>query len=447
MAIPMTYEQAIEFLYNLEHGSVKLGLERIEAACRALGHPERRYVTVHIAGTNGKGSTAAFLAAICEAAGYRTGLLTSPHLLEFTERIRIGGRMHGREHVAALTSELAGLIRETHLSYFEATTALAFESFARAAVDVAIIEVGMGGRLDATNVVAPAVTVVTGIELDHVKSLGDTREKIAAEKAGIMKAYVPMLVAPVGPGVGQVFRERGRELAAPVAFLDERAALLATEPIDAGTRYRFERATGGDACERVVGLRGEHQVQNAMLAEEAARLLDAAGFSISTEARAAGLSTATWPGRFDVLRAAGQRPPIVFDVAHNPSGCRAMVDTYRRWMAGGGAPRIVVGMLGDKDHEDFFACLRELGGRVYIVPLKSPRAASSEDLAAAAGAAGCSTVTCGSVSEAWSAVRAGPEPVLVTGSFFTVEAVMRELEMAPPENLFAVPGRGACVCV
>jgi len=426
----MTYDEAIDFLYNLEHGSVKLGLERIEEATRALGHPERRYRTVHVAGTNGKGSTAAFLAAILEAAGRRTGLLTSPHLLEYGERIRVGGRMLGRERIAALTTELEPLIRETRLSYFEATTALAFEAFARAGIEAAVIEVGMGGRLDATNVVSPDLTVVTGIALDHTKSLGETCELIAREKAGIMKPGAPLLLADCAPGVEAVFRRRGEELDSPVHRLQDRARLESIEPLPRGTKLRIRRGATGPIDERRIRLCGEHQARNALLADVGGELL-----GLTPDARARGLEAARWPGRFQVLEASGARPAVIVDVAHNPSGCATVVETYRRWMREP-EPVLIVGMLGDKNHAEVFRSLRSLSAHLHLIPLDSSRAAPIERLEAAAAAGGFEPTVHDGFASAWDAARRRGAPILILGSFHTVEAALRHLDIGPEATLY-----------
>jgi dihydrofolate synthase/folylpolyglutamate synthase len=432
----MNYAEAIDFLYNLEHGSIKLGLERIEAAIAALDHPERRYLTVHVAGTNGKGTTATFLAAILEAAGHRTGLLTSPHLLAFGERIRIAGRMLPDEEIAALTAELRPLILELELSYFEATTALAFEAFARAGVTAAVLEVGMGGRLDATNVIAPALTIVTGIDLDHTKSLGGTRELIAREKAGIMKAGTPMLVAAVAPGVRAVFERRGREVGAPVVALGERASLTRVEPDGWGTRFELRRGDGREA-RRAIGLCGVHQARNGLLADVGAQLLAEAGVRIPDGAVARGLRAARWPGRFQVLPGDGGRPLVVLDVAHNPGGAETVVGTYRAWLASAPPPALLVGMLADKDHAAFFRALAPLSDELHLMPLDDKRAGPVVDLAAAARLAGFAPRVHADAPRAWAAAAGAGRPVIVCGSFRTVEAIMLLLGLGPEPELFA----------
>ena len=425
----MNYAEAVDFLYNLEHGSIKLGLERIEAAMDALGSPHRRFRSVHIAGTNGKGSTAAFLAAMAEAAGFKTALHTSPHLQVYGERFRISGRMMSEEAIASLATELKPLILECKLSFFEATTALAFEAFARERVDVAVIEVGMGGRLDATNVLTPALAVITGIDLDHVKSLGATVQAIAAEKAGIVKPGTPLLYGPCSEEVARVFAYRCEQVGAEAIAVGQRVALKDSTVGASGSRYRYRHVDEVEPITRHIRLSGRHQVWNALLAEEGARRLAAAGLAIDARARERGLAETLWPGRFEFARvgdgsgdpfsseqsaggpSAGERSaseqsaiersasersasersarggvrsaaPIILDVAHNPSGGQTVVDTYRACFPDGPAPVLVVGMLGDKDHEAFLRSVRALGDELLLVPLDVPRAGPIEDVAA-----------------------------------------------------------------
>jgi dihydrofolate synthase / folylpolyglutamate synthase len=432
----MKYAEAIDFLYNLEHGSIKLGLERIEAAIAALDHPERRFLSVHVAGTNGKGTTATFLAAILEAAGQRTGLLTSPHLQAFGERIRVAGRMLPDDDIAALTAELRPLILELKLSYFEATTALAFEAFARRGVTAAVLEVGMGGRLDATNVIAPALTVVTGIDLDHTKALGSTRELIAREKAGIMKPGTPMLVADMEPAVHAVFERHGRDVGALVVALAERATLTRIEPDGWGTRFDLRRRDGR-AQTRAIGLCGEHQARNGLLAEVGAELLGEAGVPIPDEAIARGLRAARWPGRFQILPDDGHHPSVILDVAHNPGGAETIVQTYRAWLPSMPPPALLVGMLADKDHAGFFRALAPLSAELHLVPLDDKRAGPITDIEAAARPAGFAPQVHADFVQAWTAAASTGRPVLVCGSFRTVEAAMFHLNLGPEQELFA----------
>jgi dihydrofolate synthase/folylpolyglutamate synthase len=436
----LDYAGATRFLYTLERGSVKLGLERIRAAIEARGHPERRYATVHVAGTNGKGSTCALLASMLEAAGHRTGLLTSPHLLEYNERVRIGGAVLPRREVVRWVTELRPLITRLRLSYFEATTLLAFEAFARHGVSIAVIEVGMGGRLDATNVVDPVLTVVTGIDLDHTQALGRTRERIAAEKAGIMKPGVPLLLGPCRRSVRRVFERHGARLGAPVVALEDRVVLTAVEPRGLGTRFAWRRADGGTGA-LSLPLCGAHQAQNALLAVEAARLLGARGWSVPAAARRRGIQRARWPGRFQVERARG-RPTVVFDVAHNPQGAAMVGRTWKAWLPQAKSPALLVGMLGDKDQEGYLRGLRGVSRSAHLVPLDSPRAGPLPALARAARRAGLAPQVHRGIREAWEAARRGHDAVLITGSFLTVEAGMRLLGVPLLRHLFGGPASG-----
>ncbi len=433
----MDYAETLEFLYNLEHGSIKLGLERIEAAVAALGHPERSYQTIHVAGTNGKGSTTAFLASIFEAAGYRTGLLSSPHLLEYGERFRIGGRMVAPEEIIRFTEKLKPVILAEQLSYFEATTALAFVAFAENGVDVAVIEVGMGGRLDATNVITPALTVITGIEIDHTKSLGATRELIAGEKAGIIKPGAPVIVGPVTAGVRAVFAETSAQLDAPLHEVTRLSTLQDVEPEEMGSVYRFTRGDSNELHERFIRLRGWHQAQNALLAEEGARLLDGAGLSVPESACRQGLAQVGWPGRFDIRSVPGSQVRVIFDVAHNAGGGVTVARTYQRWCRDDRQPSLIVGMLGDKDYGAFLASLREISASIFLIPLDSSRAGDPAVIKKEALDLGFTVTLCGDIEEAWQKAQAPGAPVLITGSFKTVEAGMKALGFGPDFDLFA----------
>lgn len=435
----MTYARAIDFLFHLEHGSVKLGLERIASAVAARRHPERRYPTIHVAGTNGKGSTCALLAAILESAGERTGLLTSPHLTDFCERIRVGGRMVSRREVADLTEELRPLILDLKLSFFEASTLLAFEIFARRRVDCAVIEVGMGGRLDATNVVAPELTIVTGIDYDHVQSLGRTLPAIAREKAGILKSGVPLLLGPCSRSVEGVFRRRAEELGVPLERVSDRVRAGGIDPLPAGTRFEWLRRDGATG-RHSIRLRGVHQVANALLAAEAARELARLGLrrrarALSEEAIRSGLARGRWPGRCETLPRRPGEPPVVIDVAHNRQGARVLRETWEGWLAGAGSPALAVGMLGDKDQEGFLRELRGLSKELLLVPLDSPRAGPLEPLIETGRRLGFRVRACGGMEELWRR-KPARRPLLVAGSFLTVDAALQWLRIGPVRTLF-----------
>jgi dihydrofolate synthase / folylpolyglutamate synthase len=439
----MDYAATIDFLFNLEHGSVKLGLGRIAAAAAALDHPERSYQTIHVAGTNGKGSTSAFLASIFSAAGYRSGLLTSPHLLAYGERFRIDGRMVSEAKIIELTAELKPIILEMKLSYFEATTMIAFEAFARAGVEVAVFEVGMGGRLDATNIIRPALSVITGIDFDHTKALGATLELIAAEKAGIIKPATPLIAGQCTDGVCEVFRKRCSLLGATFHSVTDLASAKRITPSGVGTGYEIERCNDQSSQNRTIRLSGDHQVSNAVVAEEGARLMAATAPSmdpkrpVDSAACSRGLAQVGWPGRFHTFPATPDRPEIIFDVAHNAAGGETVAATYQRWRGARPDPTLIVGMLGDKDHETFLASLRAVSASVILIPLESPRFGGMEQLSAAAADAGFRPVVAEGIGDAWDRARKMANPVLITGSFKTVEAAMNHLAIGPQQDLFA----------
>ncbi|HEY0839521.1 MAG TPA: folylpolyglutamate synthase/dihydrofolate synthase family protein [Vulgatibacter sp.] len=419
-----------ELLGRLPQSTIRMGLERIEGACAALGEPQGRYPSVIVAGTNGKGSTCAFLASILEAAGLRVGLYTSPHLVSFRERIRIAG-----EAIAPDDLEEAGRRLVTAwpalgrpgdpdaLTYFEAATALAFDAFAAARVDVAILEVGLGGRLDATNVSGKRLVAaaVTRVGLDHVEYLGSTLRGIAAEKAAVARAGVPLVSAPQRKEALEAIRASAGQMGAPLveaAALEERGGALAyTGP-------------GEELGGLQLGLRGEHQRENAAVAIALARILDGAfatrGGSIEA-AIPAGLRDARWPGRLEVL---SEHPLVVIDGAHNPDGAAALASSFSKTWPGT-RPQLVFGVLGDKDRLPMMRSLFPLAGAIHVCPPPSPRAVPAADLAEEAIRAGLAGGTGPSI-EAWPDVagavsaamaRAGREgAVLICGSLYSIGA-------------------------
>jgi dihydrofolate synthase/folylpolyglutamate synthase len=335
------YEQTIAWLSGLEvSAGWDLKLDRMRAALARRGHPEARWPALHVAGTNGKGSTAAMLDAVLGAAGHRTGLYTSPHLVDFTERIRVDGRTIPRATVVDLVATLradlgaAGIA----LTHFEFATLIAFEWFAQVGIDVGVIEVGLGGRLDATNLVRPAATAITSIGIDHVEYLGHDLAAIAGEKAGILKPGVPLALGAVPPEAERVIAERAAAVGAPVARagidgrLEEEAGALAFR--GPGVRWDGLR----------LGLRGSFQRENATVA-----LLTLATvrerFPCAPAAVRDGLAAVRWPGRLAVVR---QRPLVVLDGAHNPDGIATLVRELPG-VVGGRPVDLVFAVMADKD--------------------------------------------------------------------------------------------------
>ena len=376
----MTYSSAVAYLYRLQKHGIKLGLATMTALMVRLGMPQTRYRALHIAGTNGKGSTAAMAAAILQAAGYRVGLYTSPHLVEFRERIRVNGEMIAESQVAQLTEQLQPLCQpDLSPTFFEYTTAMAFQHFADSRVDVAVLEVGLGGRFDATNVVTPMACAVTTISLDHQEYLGNTRSSIAFEKAGIIKPRVPVVLGRLEDDAWRTIEEVARERQAPVFRLN---ADFCTE--GEGLQRFSYRGLGIHYDGLTCALEGRHQLDNAACA---LALLGAAapqGIAVTSEAVRAGLRVVNWPGRLEVL---DRRPTILVDGAHNPAAATALADYLT--LSDRSYPSrpvvLVLGMMRDKDHRGFVDPLRSLVDEVVLTQADLPRSATAQELRASLG--------------------------------------------------------------
>jgi dihydrofolate synthase/folylpolyglutamate synthase len=398
----VNYAEAVDWLYGTQLHGIKLGLDNTWRLVRALGIEVGRMKFIHVAGTNGKGSVCAMLDAICRAAGSRTGLFTSPHLITFRERIRVDGELIGEEEVAARLSAICDLVANWDHSptFFEITTALALAHFQAAGADLVVLETGMGGRLDSTNIVTPLVSVLTPIDLDHQQFLGFTIANIAGEKAGIIKPGVPVVSAPQPEDAAFVLRHVAHERGAPLHFVSEPVKDLA------------------------VGLAGSHQRWNAALAIHA---LDHAGLEIPLPAIARGLAEVVWPGRFHQLP-----DNLVLDGAHNPAAGRRLVQTWRE-VFGERKATLVLGVLRDKDLPAICAALLPLAARVITVTVQNPRASSAEEL--------CQVIhgltpdfNCAAAPDLRRALRAANivrDPILVAGSLFLVGETLALLHDEP----------------
>ena len=375
----MSYPQAVDFLHGLQRHGIKPGLGTIQALLAVLTHPERRYPSLHIGGTNGKGSTAAMAASVLQAAGYRVGLYTSPHLVDFRERIQVNGEMIPEERMAVLTDRVravGGPPREP--TFFEFTTALAFQYFSEAGVDVAVVEVGMGGRFDATNVLAPVAVAITNVALDHQEYLGDTIGAIAFEKSGIIKPGVPAVIGRVSDEAAAVIMRAADERGAPLHWL-RRDFSVAGEST-AHFRYDGLRASyDGLACP----LAGRHQLNNVACALALLEVASKRGLLVSDEAVRKGLRTVRWGGRLETV---DSRPQIILDGAHNPDAAAAlaayMADVRRK--RPGARVILVLGMMRDKDREGFLGHLLPYADEVIVTQARMPRAASVQELEASA---------------------------------------------------------------
>jgi dihydrofolate synthase/folylpolyglutamate synthase len=414
----MTYSSAVAYLYRLQKHGIKLGLVTMTALMVRLGMPQTRYRTLHIAGTNGKGSTAAMAAAVLQAAGYRVGLYTSPHLVEFRERILVNGEMIAESRVAQLTEQLQALCQpDLSPTFFEYTTAMAFQHFADSGVDVAVLEVGLGGRFDATNVVAPLACAVTTISLDHQEYLGTTRSSIAFEKAGILKPGVPVVLGRIEDDAWRTIEQAARERQAPVFRLNEDFRTEGEEP----QQFSY-RGLGMQYDGLTCALEGRHQLDNAACA---LALLGAAaprGIAVTAEAVRAGLRAVNWPGRLEVI---DRRPTILLDGAHNPAAATALADSLTRSDRSHPSRPVVLvlGMMRDKDHRGFVEPLRDLVDEVVLTQADLPRSATAQELRASLEGLLPHPHLVPSISEAMALARQLATPdglVCVTGSLMLV---------------------------
>jgi dihydrofolate synthase/folylpolyglutamate synthase len=410
----MTYPETVQFLYALgnEIKTAKLGLGRIRTLLEALGNPQRAYRIVHVAGTNGKGSTCAMVAAGLNAAGIETGLFTSPHLQEPTERIQIGGipvtraEFEGAFNVVHETAERLDL--DCHPTYFETVTAMAFWLFRERRVPAAVIEVGLGGRLDATNVVEPALTIITPVDFDHEALLGHTIEAIAAEKAGILKPGVPLILSRQRPEAAAVIEARAAKLGVPVTHSSEFAI-----------RDLTMDARGSDFSGIHCPLPGEHQVDNAATAALALRTL-----RVPPE----GIASTRWPGR---LEHAAPNPDIILDGAHNPSGARALARYLERFYAGR-TVWMIYGAMRDKAIEEVSGVLFPLATHLIFTAPQSQRALRPEAMRDMAGRGRAEPAIAPALAYAQSHAAA-EDVIVVTGSLYLVGEARARLSQHSPQ--------------
>ncbi len=369
----MTYSACIDYLYGLQKHGIKLSLDTMRALVERLGHPERRLRVLHIGGTNGKGSTAAIAAAILQASGRRVGLYTSPHLVEFRERIRVNGEMISEERMADLTERIQAASLGSEPTFFEATTALAFLYFAEAQVDIAVLEVGLGGRFDATNVVNPLACAITTIALDHQEHLGHTVEAIAFEKAGIIKPSVPVVMGRIAPGAAVVIRRIAAQQEASVWELGRDFSVIG-EGSD-HFAYRGGRSIDDLSC----ALSGHHQLDNAACALALLEGAQRTGITIEESAIREGLRSVTWEGRLERIE---QNPTILLDGAHNPAAAEALAEYLGAFVGPESRVILVLGMMRDKDHRGFVAPLQRLISQVIVTQASLARSSTVQELRA-----------------------------------------------------------------
>ena len=418
MSLDRSYRETIDYLFGLQKYGIKLALSNSFRLMDLMGGPQGKFPTVHVAGTNGKGSTAVFIASMLMSAGYRVGLYTSPHLVSFTERIRVGGAPISEARVV----ELAARVREgsgaMNPTFFEVTTAVAFSYFAEEGVDIAVIEVGMGGRLDSTNVITPLVSVITNIDIEHTEFLGTTLEQIAGEKAGIIKPGVPVVTGAVQPEAAGVIEREAAAKGSPVFRLPRE---FRPENVLDGREQVFDYR-GMKAAYRGlrVGMLGRHQVDNASLALAAVECLRNAGVSVDETAIRRGLEWAQWEGRMERV---AQGPDIYLDGAHNPASANKLAGTIRDLLPVYRKLVLVIGILGDKDVGGIVREIVPLADRVVVTRPQYARALDVQALAAEVRKLHGAVSAAETVGEAIQQAREGAsrdDLILVTGSLYVV---------------------------
>lgn len=420
-----SYPETLDYLFSLHRFGIKLGLEAITDILARLGNPQRRYPTLHVAGTNGKGSSSAMLARILEASGYRVGLYTSPHLIDFRERIRVQETDISEESVCALTEQVRRTANPlTTLTFFEFTTALAFLHFRNQQVDIAVVEVGMGGQFDATNVLSPMGALITGISFDHEAYLGDSLQKIAREKAGIITQMAPVVLGPMPEDILQIFETQARKWQAPCFRMGREFSLLETS----ATTFTYQ-GPGWTIPGLQTNLPGRHQLVNATNALALLEMAVDGTFSISPSSIRIGLQEVRWRGRLEIVQ---RNPLLLLDGAHNLAGAHVLFDFLHSQIHDGAGRKLilVVGMMRDKNLQGFLRVLIPIVDHLILTQPRMERAASVDELNQAVDRD--DLVPC-LLADSWEAVckakdiAKSADVICVTGSLFLVGEVLNRL--------------------
>jgi dihydrofolate synthase/folylpolyglutamate synthase len=414
------YQETVAFLCSLERFGILLGLKNISVLLKQLGNPQTTFPVIHIAGSNGKGSTASFICEILREAGLKTALYTSPHLNDFRERIRLHGAFVSKEAIIASTERIRRIYDPERTTFFEFTTAVAFDCIADFKPDMAVIEVGLGGRLDATNTVAPLVTVITDISREHEDYLGVGIRSIAREKAGIIKPRVPLVTGASRHEAREVILGTARELSAPVKEFGRDFIGKRTQT-DAFSYHSPQFATE----HLTLSMPGSHQIKNASLAIAVIEELVSAGRSIPTEAIRKGIAATRFPGRFELV---ARSPDVIIDGAHTPEGMRLLKSTLKQ-VYPGVKPLMLLGMLRDKNYERLVKIIAPVAREVICVAPQGDRGLDPEELAALVRALGAPARSARSIPEGFSILKAGAaatDVILAAGSLYMIGPVRQE---------------------
>ena len=430
----MTYDETVQYLFNcappfqqVGGAAYKEGLSTTITLDNHLGNPHKKFQTIHIAGTNGKGSTSHTLAAILQECGYKVGLYTSPHLVDFRERIKVNGKVASREYVIRFVQENKAFFEPLSPSFFELTTAMAFNYFAEQEVDVAVIEVGLGGRLDCTNIITPKLSIITNISFDHTQFLGNTLAEIAGEKAGIMKPGVPVVIGETTPETKKVFCEKATSVKAPLIFAEKEPQLLSARQLSQGGFEYTTTSFGSIKGE----LGGDYQKKNTNTVLTAIAKLRECGFSIKDDAVQRGFanvcSITGFTGRWQRI---GESPRIVCDAGHNTGGIKYIVEQLERESQRHTTLRIVFGMVNDKDIAAVLAMM-PVNAVYYFTQASIKRAMPAHELMAKAlpyGLKGNCYPTVQNALEAAKADSAASDFIFVGGSCFIVADLLSTVE-------------------
>ena len=411
----MTYEEAIEYIHSINWTFCKPGLERIGELCERLGHPEKALKFIHVAGTNGKGSFCSMTESVLRAAGYRTGLYTSPYIREFNERMQVNGENISNAELAEITEYIRPIAdsMDDKPTEFELITAVAFEYFRRQKCDIVVLEAGLGGRLDSTNIIdTPILSVITGIALDHTAILGDTVEKIAAEKAGIIKRGVPVIFGGEDDTAARVIKEKAEEMGSEFIRVDYGKLKNINATLD-GTTFDYSFRT-----ELHINLLGLYQPRNAAVVLNAVNTLNRHGFLIKEGDIRSGLEAAVWHARFEKVCA---DPLIIFDGAHNPQGISQAVRSIKHYF-GGKKVCLLTGVLKDKDYTEISGMLATVAEQAFTLTPDSPRALTSAEYAEVLRKAGVPAEPYDSIENAFLAAKAAAKeqglPLVCLGSLY-----------------------------
>ena len=417
----MNYSEALAYIHSINWTFCKPGLERVSALCKKLGDPQKDIKFIHVAGTNGKGSTCAMLASVLMAAGYRVGLYTSPHMVRFNERMQVNGEEISDDDLAKITEEVkpyADAI-EDRPTEFELVTAIAFLYFQRMNCDLVILETGLGGRLDATNVIKdPVMSVITGIDLDHTAILGDTYEKIAYEKAGIMKPRCPVVIGDCIPVAKKVLVASAEMCGSPIRAVDLSQLSSVVYTLE-GSSFSYK-----NHASLSLSLAGVYQPKNCATVIECVETLRECGYYVSEEALLCGLSSVKWVGRFEVI---SKEPLVIYDGGHNPQGVAAFVQSLLE-IVPDQKVCLICGILRDKDYGHMARALGKISDKVFTLTIDNPRALPADELANILAANGVDATACDTpneaVEKAFEYAREKHVPIVMNGSLYMYSEII-----------------------